>query len=214
MVSSDPVAPTALVLYVKGDVDVDTAGVVVDLQVEGLRHVLGGGREAHLHPVVVAPGHVLADVRLDIDGVVGSYLEILDGQLHRVVTSFDERVAPPGGALPVAIRVLLAHLEPFGPVGLAVAVVVPVVVPALVAVTHVLALVEVIVVPDLLPLYAVVCQRERGRRLLAWAHVSEMSHQGGIFPPCVVRIVPDHYREPLIAIRLRDRQPGPNRVVL
>ena len=161
-------------LLVQVDVDVDVAGVVVGLQVEGLGHRLRRGGEGEPARVAIATHHVLADVVVQLNGVVGSYLEILDSELHRVVAGIDERVAPPGSALPGTVGELVALLVEVGPVGLAVAVVVPVVVPALVAVPHVLALVEGLVVPLLLPLDAVVCQRERGWRLLAGAVVSHV----------------------------------------
>ena len=166
-------------LLVQVDVDVDAAGVVVGLQVEGLGHRLRRGGEGELARVAIATHHVLADVVVQLNGVVGSYLEILDSELHRVVAGIDERVAPPGSALPGTVGELVALLVEVGPVGLAVAVVVPVVVPALVAVPHVLALVEGLVVPLLLPLDAVVCQRERGWRLLAGAVEVEVVGEGG-----------------------------------
>ena len=78
-----------------------------------------------------------------------------------MVPCIDGGVAPPDSALPSAVGEFLALVVEVGPVGLAVAVVVPVLVPALVAVAHILALVKGLVVPILLPLDAVVCQRER-----------------------------------------------------
>ena len=156
-------------LLVQVDVDVDAAGLVVGLQVEGLGHRLRRGGEGELARVAIATHHVLADVVVQLNGVVGPYLEVLDGQLHRVVAGIDERVGPPCLALPAAVGELVANLVGVSPVGLAVAVVVPVVVPALVTVTHVLALVVGLVVPLLLPLDAIVCQSEWRGGLLAGA---------------------------------------------
>ena len=161
-------------LLVQVDVDVDAAGLVVGYQVESLGHRLSRGGESEPARVAIATHHVLADVVVQLNGVVGSYLEILDSELHRVVAGIDVRAAPPSLALPGPVGELLALLVEVGPVGLAVAVVVPAVVPALVAVPHVLALVEVLVVPLLLPLHAVVCQREWRGRLLAGSVVSHV----------------------------------------
>ena len=58
-------------LLVQVDVDVDAAGVVVGLQVEGLGHRLRRGGEGELARVAIATHHVLADVVVQLNGVVG-----------------------------------------------------------------------------------------------------------------------------------------------
>ena len=143
------VAGAPVHLLVEIYVDVHAAGVFRGLHVEGLGHRLRRGVELELHVVVLAPCHVLADVGRDADAVVGPYVEILDSELHRVVSGLYIRVAPPCGALPAAVGELLAILVVVGPV--------PTFVPALVAVSFrvLVALVEGLVVPLLLPLDAV-----------------------------------------------------------
>ena len=188
-------------LLVQVDVDVDAAGVVVGLQVEGLGHRLRRGGEGELARVAIATHHVLADVVVQLNGVVGPYLEVLDGQLHRVVAGIDERVGPPCLALPAAVGELVANLVGVSPVGLAVAVVVPVVVPALVTVTHVLALVVGLVVPLLLPLDAIVCQSEWRGGLLAGAVEVEVVGEGGPTPVMVLGNVSEDVNVACIVVR-------------
>ena len=142
-------------LLVERDVYVHVAGVFRGLHVEGLGHRLGGRVELEIHVVVLAPCHVLADVGRDANAVVGPYLEVLDSELHRVVSRLYLGVVPARGALPAAVGELLAILVVVGPF--------PTFVPALVAVSVrvLFALVEGLVVPLLLPLDAVRRQGER-----------------------------------------------------
>ena len=170
-----PVPRTVLVLFVEGDIDVDAAGVVVSHQVERLGHRLRRGVELEGHVVVLAPSHVLADAGGNLQAVVGADLEVLDGQLHRVVAGIDERgVHPSGDAVPEhvvlgVLAVLVREVVVVVVVGLAV--VVPVVVPALVTVTQPspTSLVVGAVVPVHLVVHPVVGQGERRGRLLAWS---------------------------------------------
>ena len=96
--------------------------------------------------VAIAPSHVLADIDVHLNGVVGADLEILDSELHRVVALLYLWVHLAGDAVPEhvvlgVLAVVVREVVVVVVVGLAVAVVVPVVVPALVAVPDVLALV-------------------------------------------------------------------------
>ena len=154
---------------------------------EGLGHRLRRGVELELIRVAIATHRVLADIEVPLYAVVGPYLEVLDSELHRVVSGLYLRVAPPCGALPAAVGELLAILVVVGPV--------PTFVPALVAVSFrvLVALVEGLVVPLLLPLDAVVCQGERGWGLLAWPVVVEAvrSHVAGAPVHLLVEIYVD-----------------------
>ena len=168
------VAVAPVIILVQVDVDVDVAGVVVGLQVERLGHRLRRGVKLDGHVVVLAPVHGKpADVSGYVQAVVGSDLEILDRELHRVVALLNRWVDLAGLAVPdhVVLGELAGVIREVVVVVIVGLAVVVVVVPhlALPAVAVVGAVVVGAVVVLHLVLDPVVGQVERGGRLLAWS---------------------------------------------
>ena len=178
-----------VILLVQVDVDVDVTSVVVGLQVERLGHRLRRGVKLDGHVVVLAPIHVPADAGGYVQAVVGSDLEILDRELHRVVALLNRWVDLAGLAVPdqvvlgelagvvrevvfmVIVIIMVIVITVITVIIVVVVVVVVVVVPhlALPAVAVVGAVVVGAVVVLHLVLDPVVGQVERGGRLLAWS---------------------------------------------
>ena len=150
--------------HVEVEVEAQSAGVVVSLQEPIAKYPCGsGGIEQHFRGLGVS-SMLCVVINVPSQPVAFAHFQVLDGELHGVVAVTDEWVLRPSMALPCSIRLLFAIVPVVGPVRLPVAVVVPVVHPALVVLVaifeHLLAPVEVVEVLDLLVLHAVHGQGE------------------------------------------------------